>query len=93
VAVGQDAPEKVYIKIEVNGLSCPFCAYGLEKKLKKIPGSENIKIELKEGLAILSVPKSTQPTKEELETIIKDAGFTPGNISFSDQSFKLNENE
>ncbi len=26
------------IKIKVEGLYCPFCAYGLEKQLKKIKG-------------------------------------------------------
>ena len=32
------------ITIEVDGLACPFCAYGLEKNLKEIDGVENIEI-------------------------------------------------
>ena len=31
----QDQQQLVYVKIEVGGLACPFCAYGLEKKIKK----------------------------------------------------------
>jgi len=91
--VAQETAEKVYIKIEVDGLSCPFCAYGLEKKLKKVTGSKDVIIELTEGEATLNVPKDQQPAKEELETIVKDAGFTPREISFSDKPFKTNEDE
>ena len=91
--VAQETTEKVYIKIEVDGLSCPFCAYGLEKKLKKVTGSKDIIIELTAGEATLNVPKDEQPTKEELETIVKDAGFTPREITFSDNPFKTKEGE
>jgi len=72
-----------YIKIEVDGLSCPFCAYGLEKELKKIAGSDSVMILLKEGEAIMKVPNSQIPTKESLEKIVIDAGFTPRGITFS----------
>jgi len=30
---------KVYIKIEVNGMACAYCAFGMEKELKKSCGS------------------------------------------------------
>lgn len=89
----QDTTEIVYIKILVDGLSCPFCAYGLEKKLKQVAGSENVFIKLIEGEATFNVLKDQQPTKEELETIVKDAGFTPRKIIFSDKPFKTNEDE
>jgi mercuric ion binding protein len=85
--------EKTYIKIEVDGLSCPFCAYGLEKKLKKVAGSENVLIELTEGEATMNVPKDQQPTKEELQKIVKDAGFTPKEIIFSKTPFKTKKDE
>ena len=37
--------------IQVDGLACPFCAYGLEKHLKKINGVESIEINMKSGHA------------------------------------------
>jgi copper chaperone CopZ len=91
--LAQDSSEKVYIKIGVDGLSCPFCAYGLEKKLKQLDGSEDVFIELEEGQATMSVPKSKEPTTEELEAIVKDAGFTPREISFSAQPFSTKKDE
>lgn len=89
----QETSEKTYIKIVVDGLSCPFCAYGLEKKLKKVSGSENVLISLTEGEATMSVPKHKKPTQEELKKIVEDAGFSPREISFSEEPFKTKKNE
>ena len=91
--MAQDVEDFVYIKIRVDGLSCPFCAYGLEKKLKKIKGAQDVAIELNLGLATLHVPADKKPTEEELRKIVKDAGFTPREIEFSDKPFNSDVNE
>jgi len=83
--------EKVYIEIGIKGMACPYCAFGMEKELKKMAGVENVEIELKKGLAYISTPKDQKPTKESLEKIITDAGFTVGEIVFSDNPFKRTE--
>ncbi|RUT73309.1 heavy-metal-associated domain-containing protein [Ancylomarina longa] len=80
--------ERVYIKIEIKGMACPYCAFGMEKELKKVAGVDNVEIELKEGLAYISTPISQKPTKESLEKIIIDGGFTVGTIEFSSSAFK-----
>lgn len=85
--------EKTYVKINVDGLSCPFCAYGLEKKLKKIKTVSDIEIYLEEGIAVFSVSKNQKPTKDTLKKIVTDAGFTPSGIVFSEKAFKLKEDE
>jgi copper chaperone CopZ len=83
--------ELTYVKVEVKGLACPFCAYGLEKKLKETDGVKTIKIDVEEGLAYLSVLKSQKPTKETLEKIVTDAGFTPSSIIFSEKPFTIKD--
>lgn len=83
--------ERVFIKIEIKGMACPYCAFGMEKELKKVAGVDNVEIELKEGLAYISTPVSQKPTKESLEKIIIDGGFTVGKIEFSDKPFKRTE--
>jgi copper chaperone CopZ len=92
-AQSKSETEKTYIKINVDGLSCPFCAYGLEKKLKKIKTVSDIEIFLEEGIAVFSVSKDQKPTKEILEKVVIDAGFTPNGIVFSEKPFKLKEDE
>ncbi len=84
----QTKPEQVYIKVEVKGLSCPFCAYGLEKKLKKIDGVEDVHIDVTEGETTMRVSKEEKPSEEKLKKTVKNAGFTPGKITFSKTPFK-----
>lgn len=83
--------ELTYVKVEVKGLACPFCAYGLEKKLMEEDGVKSIKIDVEEGLAYLTVLKSQKPTKETLEKIVTDAGFTPSSIVFSEKPFTVKD--
>lgn len=37
------------VTLRVDGLACPFCAYGLEKKLKKLEGADSFNILINEG--------------------------------------------
>ena len=90
-AQSKNDAEKTYIKIDVDGLSCPFCAYGLEKKLKKIKTVNDVEIYLEEGIAIFSVSKDQKPTKETLEKVVTDAGFTPNGIVFSEIPFAFKD--
>jgi len=84
----QENQSKTYIQIRVDGLSCPFCAYGLEKKLKKIDGVANIHIALEEGVVEMNVPTKKKPSEDDINKVVTDAGFTPREIKFSETPFK-----
>lgn len=83
-----ESPQEVFIKIEVKGLACPYCAYGLEKDLKKVKGIDYIEIDLKEGLVYTSTLILLKPSKEKLAKVVVDSGFTAGKIEFSDRPFE-----
>ena len=34
-------------KLRVDGLACPFCSYGIEKQLGKLPGVTSLKTNIK----------------------------------------------
>jgi len=89
----QSKSDHVYIKIEVNGMACPYCAYGMEKELKKVSGVDNVKIQLKEGLAYIATLKKQKPLKESLALIITNAGFTPGKIEYSNKPFVIKDDK
>ena len=74
------------IKVRVDGLSCPFCAYGLEKKLNEIDGVENIYIDIEEGIVTLQMNSETVVSNEIINSKVKDAGFTPKEIIIPDKS-------
>jgi len=79
--------EYIYVKAEIKGMACPYCAFGMEKKLKEISGVNNVEIELEEGLAYISTLKEQKPSKESIQNIILNAGFTVGKIQYSDTPF------
>jgi len=76
----QDASEPS-ATIRVDGLSCPFCAYGLEKHLKKIAGVEGVDINMKDGKAIVHLKPDVQVDDATLKTAVKKAGFTARGIT------------
>ncbi len=69
------------VSIRVDGLSCPFCAYGLEKHLKKLNGVEAIKIDMKNGKVIVNLKQGTQVGDAVLKEAVKKAGFTARGIT------------
>ncbi|MFB6273598.1 MAG: heavy-metal-associated domain-containing protein [Salinibacter sp.] len=70
----------------VNGLSCPFCAYGLEKKLKGLDGVTDVVVLLEKGKVQLKVAEGTTLSKKKIKKATKDAGFTAKKITFPDES-------
>ena len=48
------------VTIRVDGLSCPFCAYSLEKKVKGISGAKEPVINVEEGIVTLT-PAGDKP--------------------------------
>lgn len=63
------------IEMIVHGLSCPFCAYGLEKKLRKIEGLDSVSVEFKTGKVLLLLQDGSKATDDRLKELVKDAGF------------------
>ena len=63
-------------RMRVDGLACPFCAYGIEKHLKKIDGVDEIDIDLKNGLVTVNVAEGVTLTDAQMTKLFTDAGFT-----------------
>jgi len=83
----EEIQEVVYLQLYVDGLACPFCAYGLEKKIKKIKGVKDFNVQMQDGFVTFNVPKNNKPSKEKLHKIVEDSGFTLRKINFSDEPF------
>jgi mercuric ion binding protein len=68
------------IDVTILGMSCPFCAYGVEQKLKKLDGVENLEVVLETGLATLTLEEGADVSNELLKQRVKDAGFEVAKI-------------
>ncbi len=69
------------VTLRVDGLACPFCAYGLEKKLKRIKGLEKLDIKINDGVALLYYKEGAEIDEKVIDKKVKEAGFTPGKIT------------
>lgn len=68
------------IVVSIQGMACPLCAYGLEKRLEKLPGVTRITVDVGKSLATLAVETGAGPTDEEIRRAVREAGFTAGEI-------------
>ena len=67
------APAK-YI-IGVDGLSCPFCAFGIEKRLKKVENVASISIDMNNGKVTVVAKPNTAIKEQDLRDAVDKAGF------------------
>ena len=83
-AAAAQAPQELgmlEVTVQVDGLSCPFCAYGLEKKLRKVENVARIEIRVNEGRAVVTPESGTSLELDELEQAVRDGGFTAREVS------------
>ncbi len=69
------ADSHVY-KLYVDGLACPFCAYGVEKKVGGLDGVEKVDIEIDEGLVAVTLADGATLDEATASRAVDEAGFT-----------------
>ena len=67
-------------RVEVNGMSCPFCAFGVEKKLAAVKGVAEVRVGMKGGHADLIAVDGESIDVSMVPEAVRKAGFTPGTI-------------
>lgn len=65
-------------RVHVNGLSCPFCAYGIEKKFNQIPGVGKLQTDIAKGTVTVTMKDGAKLDKATAAKAVKDAGFALG---------------
>lgn len=72
----EDELAGVDVLLHVDGMSCPFCAYGLEKRLRGIPAIDELVIRVSDGLVQIRLVDGGTLSDEELDEAVKRAGFS-----------------
>ena len=74
------APDSLFpgatIMLRVDGMSCPFCAYGLERRLQKVAAIDSVLIRVGDGLVQIRVKDGAELTDETLHEAVRRAGFS-----------------
>ncbi len=83
----QSHVKKPDVVLWVKGLSCPFCAYGLEKKLKKLSVVKDVEVQMDEGKVLIVLDPGQPVTQEDFEPlvarVVKEAGFTLERVEYT----------
>lgn len=68
--------------VTVQGMQCPFCAYGIKKHLAKLPGAKKVEIELAKNQATVTFAPDAKVSDEQIRRAVRNAGFTPAKIEW-----------
>jgi mercuric ion binding protein len=74
------------IKAKVNGMVCAFCAKGIEKKLKALPQTQAVFVDLKAQIVALELKDGQTVAIDDFKQIIKDAGYEVSDAQVVNQS-------
>ncbi len=66
----------VTVHLLVDGMVCPFCAYGLEKRLLKLAAVDSLIVRISDGLVQIREKDGQKLTEEEVRKEVEKAGFT-----------------
>jgi len=81
------------VSLRVDGLSCPFCALGLEKKLKKVESVSGVNVHMKKALTDLTLKPQSALDLKAIRKAVKEAGFTLKNIDVGVLGTIIRDNE
>jgi len=60
----------------VHGMGCPQCASNVDRQLLKVPGVENVKVDMGTGRVVVDYSTTNPPSREQLTKAIEETGFT-----------------
>lgn len=70
-------------EVQVDGLGCPFCAYGLEKKFKEFKGIKKVAIDIETGDFSFLYPSEKALTMDAVVAQVEKAGYTPNDAKIT----------
>jgi mercuric ion binding protein len=67
-------------QLQVDGLACPFCAYGIEKNLQATKGVKTIRTDINSGTVTVTMATGASLSEAQARQIVKDSGFSLRNF-------------
>lgn len=69
--------------MQVDGMTCPFCIYGIEKKLKSVEEVKDAEANLRSATVDLTFKENAVISINRLDKAVDDSGFTPGALEIT----------
>jgi cation transport ATPase len=84
-ALGQAPPAPTppgdSLRLKVDGMVCSLCAYGAERRLRKIEHVEGVTVELDSGLVVLRLRPGAAVSDSVLMAEVRRAGFALSGVT------------
>ncbi|HEY5759789.1 MAG TPA: heavy-metal-associated domain-containing protein, partial [Steroidobacter sp.] len=74
------------IEMTVNGLVCGFCAQGIEKTLRKNPGTQDVVVSLENLLVAVVTKDGADIPDADLRKALTDAGYDVKSVERTQRS-------
>lgn len=75
-------PESADAIVQVSGMSCPQCSHNIALIMDRIDEIAASQVDLGEGRVLIAYAPGKSLTADQIAGVIKDAGFTPGEVTF-----------
>ena len=63
------------IDVSINGMVCSFCVQGIERKIRSLPATQSVRIDVAKHLVQIRLRPGETITDDQLRRLIRDAGF------------------
>ncbi len=73
-------PKDADAVVNVSGISCPQCANSIKLIMDDTEGIDQSRVDMGTGRVFIDFTPGSTLTNAQIEQLIKDAGFTPGDI-------------
>ena len=81
------------VRLYVDGLACPFCTFGIEKSLKKVPGVVSLETTIRTGEVRIQLESGARLDPAALNEAVTKSGFTPSRIEVTVTGTLVTSNE
>ncbi len=63
------------VKAKVNGMVCAFCAQGIEAKLRELPQTQDVYVNLGQKIVAVQLKDGTTLSPDVVRELVKEAGY------------------
>lgn len=74
------------VKAKVNGMVCAFCAQGIETKLRALPQTQDVYVNLPQKVVAVQIKDGTTISTDVVKQVVKDAGYEVSAIEIVDKT-------
>jgi len=68
------------LKAKVNGMVCAFCAQGIETKLRELPQTQDVYVNLPQKVVAVQIKDGVTLSPDVVRQVVNDAGYEVSTI-------------